>query len=104
MGSVNNPENVIGLGFKSPFYFARSIDGGETWEPLTWTEAQDPITVAKDAKEHKLLKKAGLKRFKKFVNKDKKFIKMVQQINATKTRNEPTINFELVFPKTTLMP
>lgn len=33
MGGVINPENVIGLGFKSPFYFARSSDGGETWEP-----------------------------------------------------------------------
>jgi hypothetical protein len=33
LGAVINPENVFGFGFKSPFYFARSTDGGETWEP-----------------------------------------------------------------------
>jgi len=32
-GTVINPERVIGLGFKGPFYFARSTDGGNTWEP-----------------------------------------------------------------------
>jgi hypothetical protein len=32
-GSVINPENVFGFGFKSPFYFARSTDGGGTWGP-----------------------------------------------------------------------
>ena len=31
-GSVNNPENVIGLGFKGPIYFTRTTDGGDTWE------------------------------------------------------------------------
>ena len=45
--------------------------GEETWEPLTWIGAQDPITIAKYAKEHNLLDEAGWKRLKKLVYKDK---------------------------------
>ncbi len=32
-GTVINPENVIGLGFKGPAMFSRTADGGRTWEP-----------------------------------------------------------------------
>jgi len=32
-GAVMNPENVIGLGFKGPTYFARTTNGGQSWEP-----------------------------------------------------------------------
>lgn len=32
-GSIINPENVIGRGFKGPVYLARSTDGGATFEP-----------------------------------------------------------------------
>jgi len=32
-GTVINPENVIGLGFKGPAYFSRTTNGGQTWEP-----------------------------------------------------------------------
>ncbi len=32
-GSVVNPENVIGRGFKGPIYFARTSNGGDSWEP-----------------------------------------------------------------------
>lgn len=32
-GTVINPENVIGLGFKSPFFFSRSTDAGATFSP-----------------------------------------------------------------------
>jgi hypothetical protein len=32
-GSVNNPENVIGRGFKGPIYFTRTTNGGDSWEP-----------------------------------------------------------------------
>ena len=38
--------------------------GEETWEPLNWLADQDPITIAMYAKENKLLKKPGWKRFK----------------------------------------
>jgi hypothetical protein len=33
LGSVINPENVFGLGFKGPAQFSRTTDGGQTWEP-----------------------------------------------------------------------
>jgi hypothetical protein len=33
VGTVINPENVIGLGFKGPAMFSRTTDGGQTWEP-----------------------------------------------------------------------
>ena len=35
--------------------------GEETWKPLKWIGAQDPITIAKYAKEHNLLDEAGWK-------------------------------------------
>lgn len=33
VGTVINPENVIGLGFKGPAMFSRTTNGGQTWEP-----------------------------------------------------------------------
>lgn len=33
VGSIINPENVIGLGFQGPAYFSRTTDGGQSWEP-----------------------------------------------------------------------
>ena len=32
-GSIVNPENVVGLGFKGPIYFTRTTNGGDSWEP-----------------------------------------------------------------------
>src|SRR5262245_45315856 len=32
LGTVINPENVIGFGFKGPAMFSRTTDGGQSWE------------------------------------------------------------------------
>ena len=32
-GSIVQPENAVGLGFKGPIYFTRTTDGGDTFEP-----------------------------------------------------------------------
>jgi hypothetical protein len=32
VGTVINPENVVGFGFKGPVYFSRTTDGGQSWE------------------------------------------------------------------------
>ena len=66
---------------------------------MTWIGGQDPITVAKYAKEHKLLDEAGWKRYKRFVDKDKKFIRMVQQISAAKSSNQTKIKFGIEVPR-----
>ena len=73
--------------------------GKETWEPLTWIGAQDHIVIVIYVKEHNLNYKSGWKRFKMFVNRDKKFIRMVQQINKTKSRNETKIKFGIEVPR-----
>jgi hypothetical protein len=33
-GTVINPENVIGLGFKGPVTFTRTANAGQSWEPI----------------------------------------------------------------------
>jgi len=33
VGSIINPENVVGFGFQGPAHFSRTTDGGQTWEP-----------------------------------------------------------------------
>ena len=73
--------------------------GEETWEPLTWIGQQDPITVAKYAKACNLLDENGWKRYKRFVDKDKRFIRIVQQINKVKASNEPKIKFVIEVPR-----
>jgi len=73
--------------------------GEQTWEALAWIGEQDPITVALYGKENNLLGKTGWKRFRRMVNQEKKFIRMLTQINKAKSSNEPKMKFGIEVPR-----
>ena len=55
-------------------------ESGEcTWEPLGIICKDDPITCAQYAKTHGLLEKPGWKRLKKYVQRHKKFQRMINK-------------------------
>ena len=64
-----------------------------------WIEVQDPFTIAKYTKKHNLLEEARWKNHKRFVDKDSRFIKMLQQIYAAKASNKHKIKFGLEVPR-----
>ncbi|HEY9706866.1 MAG TPA: reverse transcriptase domain-containing protein, partial [Oculatellaceae cyanobacterium] len=72
--------------------------GEETWEPLAWIADQDPITIAEYAKRHNLLDVPGWKRFKRYIENKKKYIRAVRQINAIK-KNATKIKFGIEVPR-----
>ena len=61
-------------------------DGPKTWEPLSAMALQDPVTCAKYAKDNDLLEIPGWKRFKSYVKREKKFIRMLRQAALCKVR------------------
>jgi hypothetical protein len=69
-----------------PFYkgssynvLVRWMSGEETYEPLYEMIKDDPISVAKYAKEQGLLDTPGWKKLQKFARRIKKFLRMVKQ-------------------------
>ena len=74
--------------------------GEESWEDLNWIASQDPITIATYAQAHNLLEDPGWKRFKRYVDQGKKFIRMVKQANATKTdKKSINVKFGVEVPR-----
>ena len=76
-----------------PFYkgssynvLVRWMNGEETYEPLYEMIKDDPISVAKYAKEQGLLDTPGWKKLQKFARRIKKFMRMVKQ---AKLQREP---------------
>ena len=72
--------------------------GEETWEPLTWIADQDPMTIAMYAKDQGLLDEPGWKRFRRYIQNEKKYIRVMKQIH--KTNSDATkIKFGIEVPK-----
>ena len=59
-------------------------DGPKTWEPLAAMALQDPVTCAKYSKDNDLPEIPGWRRFKSYVKRDKKFIRMLRQVALCK--------------------
>ena len=72
--------------------------GEETWEPLTWIADQDPVTLAKYAKEHDLLNETGWKHFQRLIKHEKQFIRTLRRAKATKTKGTK-IKFGVEVPR-----
>ena len=73
--------------------------GETTWEPLRMMAEDDPVTVAKYAKDHNLLNVSGFKRFKRLASREKKFIRMLRQAFASKRKNAIKYKFGVRIPR-----
>ena len=52
-------------------------DGPDTWEPLKTMAIDDPITCAQYALQHDLLHLSGWRRFRSYVKREKRFVRML---------------------------
>ena len=71
----------------------------QTWEPQKVIGKDDPITLAKYAKDNNLLDLPGWKRFKRLVSREKKFIRMLQQSFLAKKKNAIRYKFGVRIPR-----
>ena len=71
-----------------------------TWEPLEVIKADDPITVAKYAKEHNLLTQAEWKWARRYVKNEKKLDRELRQMLLAKAKRSGTkYHFGIRVPK-----
>jgi len=77
-------------------------DNGEvSWEPLSAMRKDDPVTLAGYARERKLLEQRGWKWAKRLAKNEKKFLRMLKLMKATKRKPENTkLKFGIQVPGT----
>jgi hypothetical protein len=89
-----------------PFYKGSSynvlicwMNGEETYEPLCEMIKDNPISVAKNAKEQGLLDTPGRKKLQKFARRIKKFLHMVKQANLQCAPRGVCVKFGVQVPR-----
>ena len=60
--------------------------GEESWEPMEWIKKDDPVTLAKYARDKGLLDKGPWKWAKRYAKDDKKLNRMLRNMNASKKK------------------
>jgi hypothetical protein len=75
------------------------MNGEETNEPLCEMIKDDPISVAKYAKEQGLLDTPGWKKLQKFARRIKKFLRMVKQANLQRAPRGVCFKFGVQVPR-----
>ena len=77
-------------------------DDTNTWELLETLAIEDPVTCAQYAHDNGLLNTPGFKRFKSYVKRKKKYIRMLRQAQLCKVRTHkegPKFQFGVRVPR-----
>ena len=80
-------------------------DNGEvSWEPLAVVRKDDPITLAGYAKDRKLLEQRGWKWAKKIAKRERKFVRLLKLMKASKKYKKKSFGtkykFGVIVPRT----
>ena len=63
-------------------------DNTQTWEPLGVIGKDDPVTVAKYARENDLLLTPGWKQFRRYAKTEKKINRLMKQLHMSASRHQ----------------
>ena len=73
--------------------------GEITWEPLTEIGTSDPVSVARYARDNELLNRKYWKRFKPYVPRGERYVRLMRRAYASKTKNGKVYKFGIEIPK-----
>ena len=81
------------------YVLVRWASGMTSWNALSTTKADDPITVAMYAKQNDLLDTKGWGGLKKFIKNTKTLARMINQTRLKNFRNQPVYKYGRQVPR-----